>query len=307
MNRFRSRSTPLLSTGGQAFQPPSRLGALIPGVAGALALLLALALVVRAFTIGVSFSSFAMLLVALVLIGASGIALYWTWCCLALRYTLDHGVLSITWGLTRHDVPVSVFERVVRGRASARLTVDGIDLPGCHVGTAELPRIGRVQVISLHRRPSELLFLTGREATYAVSVGDASGFIRALQAQMEQPAALDAPRVVSAPVLRVLAWRDAPVMSALGSAVVLAIIATGIIFGRYAGFADEIAMTFPEDGRVGPRTALLGIPLAAWLLLIANGAAGVRLSVERRTAAFTLLYGLTFLEALLVIAAATAV
>jgi hypothetical protein len=97
------------------------------------------------------------------------------------------------------------------------------------------------------------------------------------------------------------------VFSTLGSALILALIATGIVFGRYAGFPDEIAMNFPNDGRVGPRTALLGIPLAAWTVLVANGAVGLRLTAGHRTAAFVLLYGLTLLEAFLVIAAAMAV
>jgi hypothetical protein len=68
-----------------------------------------------------------------------------------------------------------------------------------------------------------------------------------------------------------------------------------------------VVLNFPDEGRVGARTALLGIPALAWLLLIGNGLAGVRLSASRRASAFTLLYGLTFLEGLLVIAAVTAV
>ena len=81
----------------------------------------------------------------------------------------------------------------------------------------------------------------------------------------------------------------------------------GKVMGVAAGLADQVVLNFPDEGRVGARTTVLGIPALAWLLLIGNGVAGVRLSVNRRTPAFTLLYGLTFLEGLLVIAAVTAV
>lgn len=269
-------------------------------------MLLTLALVLRALASGVSFASFAMLLVALVLVGAGAVALYLAWACLTLRYTLDQGTITIRWGLTRHEAPVAIFERVVRGRATARLALDGLDLPGCHAGTAILPRVGRVTVISLHQQPSEALFLLGPEGSYAVSVANSAAFIHAIQGQISAPSRLDTPRVVSPAPLAALP-RDSAVLSALGSALVLALIATGIIFSRYAGFPDEIVMNFPNEGRAGPRSALLGIPLAAWLLLVANGAAGLRLTTGHRTAAFTLLYGLALLEAFLVIAAATAV
>jgi hypothetical protein len=119
-------------------------------------------------------------------------------------------------------------------------------------------------------------------------------------------APFETPRVEAHPVLRALTWEDRAAQSALVSAAVLALLATGIVFSRYAGLADEVVLNFPEEGRIGSRTSLLGIPLLAWLLLAGNGIAGVRLAESRRTAAFTLLYGLAFLESLLVIAAVTA-
>src|SRR5215203_1913470 len=292
---------------GQVFAPPSRQGAVIPGVAAGVALIVALALAMRAISVGISFAAFLMVLVALVLLAAGAVAAYCAWACLRLLYTLDRGVLTIRWGLERHLVPVSCFERVVRGRATTRLAVDGLAWPGCYVGTAAAPRIGPVRVLSLHRRPAEVLFLLGPDAAYAVSTADSSGFVRALQTEMAQPAALPAPRVETEGFLRALSWRDRPVQLALAAGVVLALLATGIIFSRYAGFPDRIAMTFPADGHIGARTSLLGIPLATWLLVFVNGIAGLRLSVQRRMAALTIIFALPFLEALLVIGAATAV
>lgn len=292
---------------GQVFFPASRLGALYPGIAGAVAALLAVALIVRAIGTGISFAGFLMLLTALVLIVVGGLALYWAWACMTLEYRLDRGILGIQWGLVRHEVPVTLFERVVRGRSVAAVRVSGLDWPGCHIGHAQVPRLGDVRFLSLHRNPADVLYLAGPQAAYAISPANSAGFIQALQGQMGIAAPFESPQVEMHPWLRRLAWDDRAAQSALASAAVLAIIATGIIFSRYDGLADQVMLNFPDEGRVGARTALLWIPTLAWLLLIGNGLAGVRLTTSRRASAFTLLYGLTFLEGLLVIAAVTAV
>ena len=293
---------------GEVFVPASRQGALYPAVAAAIALLIALALVVRALLLGISFASFLMLLAAIVLLIAGALAAYWAWACATLRYELERGVLRITWGLSRHEIPVTLLERAVRGRAGAQAPVRGLNWPGCHIGEADLPRLGRVRFLSLHRAPTEVLYLAGPSATYAISPSNSTGFIRRLQEQMEYHAPLDASRVTAHPLLlRALSWRDQPVQAVLAAAATLALLATAIVFSRYAGLPDQAMLNFPEESRIGDRSALLGIPLAAWLLLLVNSVAGVRLAAERRTAAFTLLYGLAFVEALLVVAAVTAV
>ncbi|MGD9890922.1 MAG: PH domain-containing protein [Dehalococcoidia bacterium] len=292
---------------GQVFYPASRQGAWYPGIAGGIALLLAVVLIARAVVVGISFAGFLMLLTALVLVVVGGLGIYWAWACMTLDYRLDGGILSIRWGLVRHDVPVALFERIVRGRSVAMVRVSGLDWPGCHVGAADVPRLGHVRFLSLHRSGPDALYLIGPNAGYAISVADSAGFIRALQAQMEVVPDLASPQIEMHPILHPLAWQDRATLSALSAAAVLAILATGIIFGRYAGLADQVVLNFPDEGQAGARTALLGIPALAWLLLIGNGLAGVRLSSTRRASAFTLLYGLTFLEGLLVIAAVTAV
>jgi hypothetical protein len=302
-----SRRITARSATGQVFLPPSRQGAIVPGAIGGVALLLGLGLIVRGLVIGISFASFLMFVVGAVLVVGGGLALYVAWACATLRYTLDQGVLRIDWGLTRHEIPVARFGRVVRGRPSARLRVDGLSWPGCHIGEVTAPRVGRVRVFSLHRTPAEVLYLLGDGVAYAIAVADRAAFTRALQGEMEYRAPIDEPRVVTPPVVRALSWRDRPAQAALGAAAVLALIATAIVFSRYAGFPDEIVRNFPEESRVGGRAALLGIPAAAWALLLLNGAAGIRLATTRRAAAFTLLYGLEFIEALLVIASITAV
>lgn len=300
--RLSPRSGPELS-----FVPADRHGAVYPAVAAAVAGVLAIALLLRSVTTGISFASFVMLLVALVLLGVGGVAAYWAWACATLRYEFRAGVLTIRWGLVRHEIPVASFERIVRGRATGAVRVEGLDWPGCHIGRATLPRLGIVRFVSLHRTPAELLYLVGSAGAYAISVANPQAFIRAVQSQMEVRSTLDAPQVVVPPVLRLLGWRDRPLQAALALALALALVATGLVFSRYAGFPDEIVVNFPERARVASRTTVLWIPGLAWLLILVNGALGLRLSPDRRQAAMTLLGGLAFIEAILVLAAVTAV
>ena len=108
------------------------------------------------------------------------------------------------------------------------------------------------------------------------------------------------------PLLEIRTWRDRPVQLALAAAAALALLATGIVFSRYAGFPDEIVLNFPETARTGDRSEILGIPAVAWAMLAGNGVLGLRFAGERRTVAYTVLGGLVFVEALLVAAALTA-
>ena len=291
----------------QTFAPPSRQGAWYAAAAAVPALLLALALLARAVTLGISFATVAVVVPALVLVVAGGCAAYWAWAALTLRYELRDGILSIRWGLLRHDLPVALFQRVVRGARLGSPTVQGLDWPGCHIGHASVPRIGAVRFLSLHRTPAEVLYLAGDREAYAISVANPSAFIRALQAQDVVDTAGAAARIELHPALALLRWRDPPVQRVLAVAVALAALATAVVFSRYAGFPDRITLNFPEETRVGERTALLGIPAAAWLLLLLNAAIGLLLARGQRAAAYIVLCGLAFVEALLVVAAVTAV
>ena len=289
------------------FTPPNRLGAVNVAAGALLALVVAGALAVLSVLEGVTFASFMMTLAAGVLVTGGSIAAYWAWASLTLRYELADGLLVIRWGLIRYETPVSRFQRVVRGRANREPVVRGLNLPGLHIGHTRVPRVGVVRVLSLHRSPDEILYLLGAAESFAISVGDRRAFVRAVQAHAEiEPATTEA-RVLAHPALRLFSWHDRPVQMVLGVAAALTLVATGVVFSRYSGFPDVIQMNFPEGGSVGERTTLLAIPAFAWLALLLNAAIGVTFAATRRAAAFTVLYGLAFVEGLFVVAAVTAV
>jgi len=286
-----------------SFDPPGRSGALVAAAAAGIALLLGLALLTRGILEGISFAGFLSFCVALVLLGAGAVAGYWAWACATLRYELAAGLLVIRWGLVRHEIPLALFERIVRARAGTVPPAEGLDWPGCHVGRTSVPRLGTVEFISLHRAETEVLYLLGPGARYAISVADPKGFTRALQAQFDLPTVLSAPRVEAHPLVRLLGRGDARVQQTLGVSLALALLVTGIVFSRYAGFPDQIVVSFPGPARIAARSVLLGIPLAAWGMLATNGVAGMMLAQRSRTAAFTLIGGGAFVEAMLVVAA----
>jgi hypothetical protein len=289
----------------RSFPPPSRLGAFVAGGVAALAGLLALALLVRLVTVGISFAGFLMLLTALALLAAGGMAGYWAWACYTLRYELGRGVLTIRWGLVRHEIPVPLLQRALRGSRLATPAVTGLNWPGCHIGYAVQPRLGRIRFFSLHRSPAEVLYLAGDAGAYAVSVAERASFVRALQEQAELSTALTEPRVVAHPLLQPERWLDRAALPALALTAALALLTTAIMFSRYAGFPDQIVVDFPAGPRITGRGVLLTIPLLAWLVLAGNGAAGVALLRRQRTPALTLLYGASFVTGLLALAAIT--
>lgn len=284
------------------YDPLSRQGAIYPAIAAGVALLLAVALIIRGLTLGISFAAFLCYAIAVALLVGGALAAYWTFCCLSLSYTLSNGVLSIRYGWTVWETPVNRFDRLVRGRSVGELPVSGLNWPGCHIGRARARGLGAVRVISLHRLPEEALYLTAPDESLGISVGNQEAFIRALQDQIDLPPTIPEPRASAPAIARLLSWRDPPVQFALAASIGLAIATTGVIFSRYAGFPDEIVLNFPNNGDIGSRTTLLGIPLLAWLFVALNGAFGLALVARLRMSAITLLFGLVFVEALLVVA-----
>ena len=176
--------------------PNTQQPATIAGAAALIAAVMALALVIRAASDGISFASFLAYLCALVLTGVATLCGYWAISLNSLRYELIGGALMINWGLSRQVVPLANMQRVVRGRSLGLPVVDGLSFPGwgCHIGRARVPRVGKVLFYSTHRAPEEILYLVTAETAYGLSPVDQPGFIQALQAAMGQYAGLEGVR-----------------------------------------------------------------------------------------------------------------
>lgn len=275
------------------FRPDSSRPAAIALGAAGIAVLLALAALVRGLAEGINFAGFAALVLALALLGLAGAAGYWAWALNGLRYELDNGALSIVWGLTRQVVPLAHIERVVRGRSLGMPSVRGVDLPywGCHVGRARVPRLGDVLFYSTHRTPQEILYLVTPAQTYGISPRDSRALIGALQESMPDADEGVRQEVLRHPLATLPVWADRYGAAAIALGVVLALAVVGVVFARYTAIPSRTVLNFPDGDRPGDKTALLGIPAAALALLVINVIAGVSLHKPLRPVAYTLLVG----------------
>ena len=304
------RRAPTLATAAHVFRPPRRDGAVAPAVAAALALLLALGLLIRGVVRGVSFASFTGDVVALLLLCLAGLFASWAYAIYNLRYLVDDEALVIVWGASRQVIPAARIERVVLGRKLGQPRVDGMVWPGCCVGRGRVERLGQVFFYAAHRSPSDLVYVSTTDATFGISLGDARGLARSLQAAQERSQTGDVAvaathRVVPARTL--LADRRALLLAS--TALLAFLVAAGYTASRYSALPLHLALPYPPvDGpmRVGSRAELLRLPATAciWLLLGLTLAAWSHAKI--RAVSYALLAGTVFAECLYVVAAIAA-
>jgi hypothetical protein len=278
-------------------------------VAGA-GLVLALILIARGLSDGVTFAAFLSYAVALALIGAAAVTGYWALALVNLRYEVADGALTIVWGLSRQVIPVAEMQRIVRGRSLGMPRVQGLALPGwpCYVGRSRVPRMGTVLFYSTHRAPNDILYIVTAETRYGISPAAPGELIRALQLEIDRgyPPGAVRQALRRHPLAALPAWNDRLLLVSAGVATVLALVAAGIIFARYSGTPARAVVGFPESSTEANRERLLQIPAAAITLLVINIIAALALHRALRPVAYVLLLGGIVAEALLVAAAVIA-
>lgn len=291
------------------FRPrAARPAAVLAGVAGGAALV-ALALVARGVTGGVTFASFVSYLLAVALLTVAATAGYWSLALLLLRYEIRDGALVIFWGLTRQIVPLAAVQRLVRGRSLSRPRVTGLTLPrlNCAVGHGRVRRLGEALFFSTHETPADILYVVTEHEIYGISPLDQDGLIAAIQAALAVEAG-SPPRqeLVRHPLLALPAWGDRYALAATAIMAAFALAAAAVIFARYTALTTRIVLPFPDGDHIGAKRELLGIPATALFLMVLNSAAALALHRPLRPAAFTLLLGGIAVEALLLVAALAA-
>jgi hypothetical protein len=272
------------------------------------AVLLALGLAARGLTEGVNFAGFAALVAAAALLGLACVCAFWALALQRLRYEVGDEALTIVWGLTRQVVPLTHIERVVRGRALGLPRVQGIALPGwdCHVGRAEVPRLGPVLFYSTHRAPTDILYLVTPGEVYGISPVNGPELIGALQAAAADASEEVRQEVLRHPVASLPAWTDRFGLILAGIGTVIALAAVGVIFARYTAIPADTILAFPDGDHPSSKTALLGIPAAALALLALNLTGALTLHRPLRPVAYMLLLGDIAVQSVLLVAAVAA-
>lgn len=310
--------TLLLKGQGLTIERPARTtGTLVGAGASALALVLALALLLKAAGWPVSFPQFLAYLGAGVLVFLSLLFAFWSYGCFSLRYVLDRTGLTIVWGPLKHFVSTDQIQRFVHGRGEHRPKVSGLGWRGYHIGRGYVDEFGRVLFFSTHRSPEELVYVQTGETTYALSPEDPARFVAEAQRfRQAAPGLVPAGAPLRRPAVQrhLLAahpiWADR-VAQVLAIAGVLANLALwGFLFAVYPDLNNEIQIEFPPIGDIStlePRSEIFKIPATVTAILLVNLLAALVFQARERAAAYLLLSGAIFFQAVFWIAAIVAV
>jgi hypothetical protein len=292
------------------FRPAQRDGAIIGMIAGGLAVLLGLVLLVRNIFRGVTFATFGGDVLILLLFLLGGIVLYWSYALYELRYVVDDNALTIIWGLTRVVIPVGRIERIVLGRRYGEPRLSGISWPGYHVGRARVARLGEVVMFSTHRTPAEIVYVMTAELTFGLSLGDPQGLARSVQSAQEALSSDSGPAEAAYSVLPAQdLLRDPIALALLAASLLVFLFAAGYIYARFQALPLHLPIDYPPTAgpqRIGERGELLRLPLTALIWLIIGTAVAAWSHGRLRIVCYTVLIGTLFAECLYAIAALAA-
>lgn len=290
-------------------RPPRTAGTAVGAGAAGLALLLSLALVLKAVEWPVSFPGFLAWTGAAVLLALAGLFAFWAYGCYSLRYVMDRGGITVSWGLMRHFIAIDEVQKLVPGRGEQRPQVQGLSWYGYHIGRGHIEGIGDALFFSTHTSPEELVYVMTPGPTYALSPRDPVRFIA--QAQRLQEAAKPVRKSgVERDFLSghpVFADRSAQML--VLAAVALNVLLWGLMMAVYPHLDREITIEFPPIGDITgfqARSEILKIPATATAMLAANLLAGLVFEWKERAATYLLLTGAVFFQAVFWIAAVVA-
>ena len=293
------------------FRPPRSLGVIVGSA------LVAWALIAAGLAANVAFGApaeFKALLAWAVAAGLAGLAVAfanWTYGLYSMAYVVDEDNLTIECGFRRVVVPIASIQRMIPGRTIDEARVEGLNWWGCHIGTADVRRIGYTMFYSTHSAPDELLYLVTSEASYALTVLDQAAFAEEIQARAVVGAVQRVPQRSLAIGLAALPfWRDRVAIGMAVLAVAAGLALSGYLLLQYPGLPRIIQLDFPATGgvvRIGQKDELLRIIYLGVAVLAVNSALGVLIHARERAAGLWLFASGGILQAALLAAAVTAV
>ncbi len=303
----RSRS----AIGPALFRPP-RLAGVGVGIALTLWALLFAALAIRAVAgAPAEFKTFLGWAVAATLVVTAFTLANWTHGVWSLAYIIDADTLTVRWGFRRVVIPLGTVLRMVPGRTLDTPHIHGLNWWGCHIGHADVKRIGYTLFYSTHTSPDELLYIHTTEESYALTVLDQAQFAEEIQARAGLAAAVASrpQRSAATGIAAFPFWRDRIALGASGISVLMCVVLCGFVFGRYPGLPDVVQLNFPALGgivRVGDKQELLKIAYAGLGVLGLNLLAGAIVHSRERAAGLWLLASGGMAQAVLLAAAVVA-
>jgi len=295
------------SLGPVEFRPPRALGVIVGGAFAAWAFVAA----ILAFEVGrgaqAEFKTFLAWAVAAVCLALGAVFANWAYSLFNLSYVIDRDALSIKWGFRRVTIPITAIQRMVPGRTLDVAQVRGLNWWGCHVGHAEVKRVGFTLFFSTHSTPDELLYLVTTGEAFALTVLDQAAFAEEIQSRAAmEPVDEYIQRSAAMGVAAIPFWRDRTAVTALGISAAACSVLCAYVFSLYPGLPNVVELSFPSLSgvvRVGNKSELLRMAYLGAGLLAFNAVAGIALHARERAAGLWLMAGSGLLQAVLLGAA----
>jgi hypothetical protein len=227
-----------------------------------------------------------------------------------MNYVVDRDALTIRWGFRRIVVPIAAIQRMIPGRTLDIAQVNGLNWWGCHVGGADVKRVGFTLFFSTHSTADELLYLVTTGEAYALTVLDQAAFAEEIQARAAlAPSDNFSHRSAAEGIAAIPFWRDRTAALTFGVSALACVLLGGYVFASYPGLPNVVELSFPALGgivRVGDKGELLRIAYLGAGILGFNAVLGVLLHARERAAGLWMLAASGMLQGVLLGAAALA-
>ena len=271
-----------------AFGPPRALGVIVGGALAAWAFVFAFLCLRLALGSIAEFRSFLAFAVSAVLVLLGLAFANWTYALSTLTYSINRDTLLIRWGFRRVIVPIDTIQRMIPGRTLDEAKVSGLNWWGCHIGHADVKRVGYTLFYSTHSSPDELLFVVTTEESYALTVLDQAAFAEEIQARAALgPVERQIQRSSATGLAALPFWRDRVALIAVAAGVVCCALLSGFVYWQYPDLPKVIQLSFPAlNGvvRVGDKSELLHIVYLGAGILAVNAVLGIAVHARERAA-----------------------
>ena len=293
------------------FRPPRALGVIVGGGLVAWAVVGAGLAIQVAVGAPAEFKTLLAWAVAVVLAGLAVAFANWTYGLFSMAYVIDADNLTVECGFRRVVIPIASIQRMIPGRTLDEAHVEGLNWWGCHIGTADVKRVGYTMFYSTHSAPEELLYLVTSEAAYALTVLDQAAFAEEIQGRAVVGAVQRVPqRSIATGLAAFPFWRDRVAIAMAGLSALACLALGGYLLLQYPGLPRVVQLNFPALGgvvRIGEKDELLRIIYLGVAVLAANSVLGVLVHARERAAGLWLFASGGMLQAVLLAAAVTAV
>ncbi|GAB4337848.1 MAG: hypothetical protein Kow0010_26060 [Dehalococcoidia bacterium] len=211
---------------------------------------------------------------------------YWTYALATLAYIVEDQRLVIRWGFRQFVIPIDNIQRMVPGRTLDVAHVRGLNWWGCHVGVADVGRIGRTAFFSTHSTPAELLYVVTAGGAYALTVTDQAAFAEEIQSRAGlgpvRPS-LQRSHVTGLGALPF--WHDRVAIWAAALSLVTLLVLVAYVFAQYPSLPEVVQISYPDFGgvvRIGDKSELLRIAYVGLGIGGVNLALGIALHAYER-------------------------